>query len=147
MKQYWTVVIPTVPDEFATVWHAPDRTLTRGSFATSAEAIAWARDKLAGTPYSLELEPKPWETREQGFADGVERGLGVLAGEPSEEYLEGLHDALSRSVDAIKECLNERRRGRHETVDEYTGQSRARNLNDDCAECPARVGEDCWKEP
>ena len=53
MRPYYTVVIPPVSDEFATAWHAPDTTLTRGVFNSEKEAIAWARQRLGGAPYSI----------------------------------------------------------------------------------------------
>jgi hypothetical protein len=61
---YWTVIVPSVPPEFATEWH-PDRRalappskdpfdpLSRGCFKSEADAIRWAREHLNGTPYSL----------------------------------------------------------------------------------------------
>jgi len=60
MESYWTVIIPYVKRELATVWHPTDSagpfsTLTRGSFKTEEEAVRWAREKLAGTPYSTRL--------------------------------------------------------------------------------------------
>jgi len=55
---YYTIVVPYVPPPFRTEWH-PDRptgpfaTLVRGAFKTEGEAIAWAREHLGGTPYSI----------------------------------------------------------------------------------------------
>jgi len=60
MAGYWTVIVPSVPAEFATEWH-PKREfdplafdpIGRGAFKTEADAIRWAREHLNGTPYSL----------------------------------------------------------------------------------------------
>lgn len=54
---YFTVVIPFVAKN-ATEWHptspvGPLSTLTRGAFATEAEADKWAAERLAGHPYTL----------------------------------------------------------------------------------------------
>jgi hypothetical protein len=58
MAAYWTVIVPSVPPEFATEWHPTERggvfdPLNRGAFKTEADAIRWARERLNGTPYSL----------------------------------------------------------------------------------------------
>jgi hypothetical protein len=52
---YYTVIIPPVPVAYATEWHAPDMTLSRGSFKTESEAIDWAAKRLLGAPYSIRL--------------------------------------------------------------------------------------------
>lgn len=54
---YWTVVIPYVPQVFQTEWHPTEQSgpfsiLTRGCFVTESEAIMWGREHLRGTPYS-----------------------------------------------------------------------------------------------
>jgi hypothetical protein len=53
---YFTLLIPF--SEAPTEWHPTERTgpfcvLSRGAFATEAEATAWATEKLAGQPYEL----------------------------------------------------------------------------------------------
>lgn len=49
----YTVVIPGVPREYRTEWHADDeKTLQRGAFTTVGEAIDWAK-RLNGAPYSI----------------------------------------------------------------------------------------------
>lgn len=58
MTPYYTVVIPFVPAQFRTEWHpdkseGPFKVLTRGNFATLADAIHWASGHLNGTPYSI----------------------------------------------------------------------------------------------
>lgn len=55
----FTIKIPYVGPRFRTEWHPlqPEGNfsiLTRGSFNTKDEAIAWAGDRLNGTPYSIE---------------------------------------------------------------------------------------------
>ena len=53
---YWTVIIPPAPYAQATEWHDTSgraATLSRGAFATKAEATKWAKEKLRGAPYSL----------------------------------------------------------------------------------------------
>lgn len=55
---YFTVLIPWAPPEFRTEWHPSDSAgpfavLTRGSFKTFADAVAWASDKLRGAPYGV----------------------------------------------------------------------------------------------
>lgn len=60
MEPYFTIVIPYVPAEFATMWHPTEDTgpfakLTRGNFKTVGEAITWAQKKLNGTPYEIKL--------------------------------------------------------------------------------------------
>lgn len=52
---YYTVIIPPVPVAYATEWHAPDMTLSRGYFKTESEAIDWAAKRLLGAPYSIRL--------------------------------------------------------------------------------------------
>lgn len=64
MEPYYTIVIPFVPREFATEWHptedkGPFMRLTRGNFKTVDAAIAWGREKLAGTPYEVKLINTP----------------------------------------------------------------------------------------
>lgn len=61
---YWTVIIPYT-DVNRTEWHPTQRTgpfstVSRGAFATRAEADAWARRKLRGTKYRLRFT-KPYE--------------------------------------------------------------------------------------
>jgi hypothetical protein len=58
MASYFTVRIPFVPAQHATEWHPTEAigafsTLTRGCFATVDAAIAWAKTKLNGTPYTI----------------------------------------------------------------------------------------------
>lgn len=55
---YFTVSIPYVPREFRTPFHptadvGPFSTLTRGAFASLADAISWGRENLNGAPYSI----------------------------------------------------------------------------------------------
>ena len=53
---YWTVIIPPAPYAQATEWHDTSgraATLSRGAFATKAEATKWAKEHLRGAPYSL----------------------------------------------------------------------------------------------
>lgn len=61
---YYTVVIPYISAKFATEWHpmqgadsdgALVAAVTRGSFETHDEAVAWAQGKLNGTPYRVKL--------------------------------------------------------------------------------------------
>lgn len=54
----YSVIIPWVASEFATVWHPVDRVGTfaviqRGAFATEKLAVEWAQKRLNGCPYSV----------------------------------------------------------------------------------------------
>jgi hypothetical protein len=58
---YHAVVIPYA-ESGATEWHptestGPFSTLTRGAFASKAEADRWAQANLAGLPYSVREYP------------------------------------------------------------------------------------------
>lgn len=58
MKPYYTLLVPFVPYKLATEWHptedtGPFKVLSRGNFKTVEDAIAWGKEKLDGTPYSV----------------------------------------------------------------------------------------------
>jgi hypothetical protein len=58
LQPYFTILIPFAPFKFATEWHptestGPFKVLSRGSFKTYEAAIAWGKEKLGGTPYSV----------------------------------------------------------------------------------------------
>ncbi len=60
MDPYYTLHIPFVPREFATVWHPTEATgpfsvLTRCALPSEAEALAWGKAHLGGMPYSVHL--------------------------------------------------------------------------------------------
>ena len=55
----FTVRIPYIEPPLATQWHPTEATgplavLVRGNFTSKADAVAWARLNLEGTPYSIE---------------------------------------------------------------------------------------------
>lgn len=57
---YYTIVIPFVPEVFATAWHpteskGPFKVLTSGSFKYFNDALVWAQHNLGGNPYSIKL--------------------------------------------------------------------------------------------
>jgi hypothetical protein len=58
VNPYYTVIIPW--SDTPTIWHpterfGPFKVLSRGAFATEAEAHAWAEAKLGGQPYEVRL--------------------------------------------------------------------------------------------
>jgi hypothetical protein len=74
-RRYFTLSVPWVPAPLATEWHptesaGPFATLTRGSFATFAEAVAWARAHLAGAPYSVVLSTYAGDHAPDSTPDG-----------------------------------------------------------------------------
>lgn len=60
LEPYYTIRVPFLPYPIETTkWHPTDSSgpfsvLTRGVFATLAEAVAWGRANLNGTPYSID---------------------------------------------------------------------------------------------
>lgn len=54
LRIYFTVLIPYTA-EGATEWHSrtPGETLSRGAFASEAEAREWADARLGGKPYAV----------------------------------------------------------------------------------------------
>lgn len=59
---YFTVLVPPAKPGHETEWHATTgpmagKTLSRGAFKTKAEAVQWAKDHLAGNPYTVKRIP------------------------------------------------------------------------------------------
>lgn len=62
MTGYYTLVVSWVPVAFQTEWHpdaetGPFSVISRGAFRTLEEALAWGRDRLGGTPYTVKFIP------------------------------------------------------------------------------------------
>jgi hypothetical protein len=81
----------------------PFSTLTRGVFKTHGEAIAWARENLNGTPYTIKLEGGPDSGAAPPWLSDVAQALGYVRPDGAPMALN-----WSQALEAIREL----RRGR-----------------------------------
>lgn len=122
MEPYFTVAIPFAPHEFRTPFHpdtdvGPFSTLTRGVFKTRAEAIAWARENLNGTPYTIKLEGGPDNGAAPPWLSDVAQALGYVRPDGAPLALN-----WSQALEAIREL----RRGR----DYWQGKAAALSVSE-----------------
>jgi multidrug efflux pump subunit AcrB len=91
-EAYFTVVLPPGKTE----WQHATKTLTRGAYATEAEAHAWAKKNVPGVKYSVK--------RIEGVVEGrVEESSSPAASEVLAKEIEALNEAREQFSAAARE--------------------------------------------